>query len=94
MLTAVNEYIIQGIGFVGVALFIISYQIKSNRALFLCQMLGCIVFCLQFFIMGAYTGAIGLIVNIIRMCCCLNRMSGNGQKAGLPYISFFCCWRS
>ncbi len=29
-------------------------------------MLGCIVFCLQFFIMGAYTGAIGLIVNIIR----------------------------
>ncbi|MCR4963626.1 MAG: YgjV family protein [Firmicutes bacterium] len=48
------------------ALFIISYQIKSNRALFLCQMLGCIVFCSQFFIMGAYTGAIGLIVNIIR----------------------------
>jgi len=48
MLTAVSEYLVQGIGFVGVALFIISYQIKSNRALFLCQMLGCIVFCLQF----------------------------------------------
>ena len=61
-----NEYIVQGIGFVGVALFIISYQIKSNRALFLCQMLGCIVFCIQFFIMGAYTGAISLIVNIVR----------------------------
>ena len=61
-----SEYIVQGIGFVGVALFIVSYQIKSNRALFLCQMLGCIVFCLQFFIMGAYKGAISLIVNIIR----------------------------
>lgn len=48
-MTAVDEYIVQGIGFVGVALFVISYQIKSNRALFLCQMLGCIVFCLQFF---------------------------------------------
>ena len=61
-----NEYIIQGVGFLGVALFIISYQIRSNRALFLCQLMGCIVFCVQFFLMGAYTGAISLIVNIAR----------------------------
>ena len=61
-----NEWIIQGIGFVGVALFFISYQIKSNRMLFLCQISGCIVFCIQFFIMGAYTGAMSLIINIIR----------------------------
>ncbi len=46
-----NEYIIQGIGFFGVALFILSYQIRSNRALFLCQLLGCLVFCVQFFLM-------------------------------------------
>lgn len=61
-----NEYIIQGIGFWGVALFIISYQIRSNRVLFLCQLMGCIVFCIQFFLMGAYTGAISLIINIAR----------------------------
>lgn len=61
-----NEYIIQGIGFLGVALFIISYQIRSNRALFLCQLMGCIFFCIQFFLMGAYTGAISLIINIAR----------------------------
>ena len=61
-----KEFVIQGIGFLGAALFIISYQIKSNRALFFCQMLGCIVFCVQFFIMGAYTGAISLIINIVR----------------------------
>lgn len=61
-----NEYMIQGIGFLGVALFIISYQIRSNRALFLCQLMGCIVFCIQFFLMGAYTGAISLIINIAR----------------------------
>ena len=61
-----NEYMIQGIGFIGVALFIASYQIRSNRALFLCQLMGCIVFCVQFFLMGAYTGAISLIVNIAR----------------------------
>ena len=57
---------VQAIGILGVALFIISYQIRSNRALFLCQLMGCIVFCVQFFLMGAYTGAISLIVNIAR----------------------------
>ena len=61
-----NEYMIQGIGFLGVALFILSYQLRSNRALFLCQLTGCIVFCVQFLLMGAYTGAISLIVNIAR----------------------------
>ncbi len=61
-----SELAVQAIGFVGVAFFIASYQIKSNRALFLCQMIGCIIFCVQFFILGAYTGAIGLIINIIR----------------------------
>ena len=48
MIETVNEFVVQGIGFVGVALFILSYQIRSNRALFFCQMLGCIVFCIQF----------------------------------------------
>ena len=61
-----SELAIQAIGFVGVAFFIASYQIKSNRALFLCQMIGCLIFCIQFFIMGAYTGAVSLIINIIR----------------------------
>lgn len=61
-----NETIIQAIGFTGMAFFIISYQIRSNRALFLCQLLGCCVFCLQFCLMGAYTGALSLLVNIAR----------------------------
>lgn len=61
-----SELIIQGIGFIGLTFFIISYQIRSNRALFLCQMLGCIVFCIQMCLLSAYTGAIGLVVNILR----------------------------
>ena len=61
-----SELAVQAIGFVGVAFFIASYQIKSNKALFMCQMIGCIIFCVQFFIMGAYTGAVSLIINIIR----------------------------
>ena len=72
---------IQAIGFVGVALFIISYQIRSNRALFLCQLLGCLVFCLQFFLMGAYTGAIGLIINIVRNLLLLKADSWKWAKS-------------
>ena len=72
---------IQAIGFVGAALFIISYQIRSNRALFLCQLLGCLVFCLQFFLMGAYTGAIGLIINIVRNLLLLKADSWKWAKS-------------
>ena len=61
-----SEMAVQAIGFVGVAFFIASYQIKSNKTLCLCQMIGCIIFCVQFFIMGEYTGAVSLIINIIR----------------------------
>ena len=61
-----SDALLQVIGFVGVALFIVSYQIKSNRALFFCQMLGCVIFCVQFFLLGAYTGAISLFINVLR----------------------------
>ena len=61
-----SNFVIQAIGFVGVAFFIASYQIKSNKALFVCQLIGCAVFCLQFLLLGAYTGAVSLIINIIR----------------------------
>ena len=65
-MTVMSEFMIQIIGFIGVAFFIASYQMRSNRMLFLFQMLGCIIFTIQFFIMGAYTGALSLIVNILR----------------------------
>ena len=76
-----SDFWIQAIGFVGAALFIISYQIRSNRALFLCQLLGCLVFCLQFFLMGAYTGAIGLIINIVRNLLLLKADSWKWAKS-------------
>ena len=61
-----NEMIIQAIGFVGVAFFIASYQMRSNRALFLFQLIGCLVFTAQFLIIGAYTGALSLMINVLR----------------------------
>ena len=61
-----NGYIVQGIGFVAVAFFILSYQMKSNRLLFLFQLIGCSIFVVQFGVLGAYTGALSLLINILR----------------------------
>ena len=83
-----NELILQTIGFVGLAFFIISYQIRSNRALFMCQMLGCIVFCIQMCLLGAFTGAIGLIVNILRnLLLILTIYTWSGLISLLPLAS-------
>lgn len=62
----VNPIIIQGIGFVGVLFFILSYQIKSNKMLFLMQLLGTVTFCCQFLLLGATSGAANLIGIIVR----------------------------
>lgn len=61
-----SVYIVQGIGFVAVAFFILSYQMKSNKLLFLFQLIGCSIFVVQFGILGAYTGALSLMINILR----------------------------
>lgn len=61
-----NDLIIQGIGIVGVACFIISYQIKSNKALYLMQTAGTGLFCIQFVLLGAWSGCFNLMMIIIR----------------------------
>jgi len=61
-----SPIIIQAIGFVGVLFFIISYQIKSNKMLFLLQLLGTATFCCQFLLLRATSGAVNLIGIIVR----------------------------
>ncbi len=60
------QIIVQGIGFAAVAAFILSYQIKSNRRLFLLQLIGSALFCWQFFLLDAFSGCFSLAVNILR----------------------------
>ncbi len=60
-----SPIIIQAIGFVGGLFFIISYQIKSNKMLFLLQLLGTATFCCQFLLLGATSGAVNLIGIIV-----------------------------
>ena len=67
-----NDLAIQVIGFVGVLFFVVSYQIKSNKYLFLMQLLGAAMFCCQFLLLGANSGAANLIAIIIRNLLLMN----------------------
>ena len=56
-----SEYfkiLIQIIGFGGVFFFLASYQLRSNKLLFVTQTLGCLLFVLQFALLGAYSGCL------------------------------------
>ena len=57
---------VQTIGFVATGIFILSYQVKSNRRLYLLQLIGNLLFCIQFFLLDARSGCLSLAVNIIR----------------------------
>ena len=56
----------QVIGFLALLAFIISYQTKSNRRLFLYQMLGVCLFAVQFVLLGAFSGCISLLLTAVR----------------------------
>lgn len=61
-----HDILVQGIGFLGVLFFFISFQTKSNKSLFAMQVLGCLTFSLQFALLGALGGCLNLLVNIVR----------------------------
>ena len=81
------QIITQVIGFIAVAAFILSYQIKSNRWLFLLQLIGSALFCLQFFLLDAFSGCLSLAVNILRNALMMKYHEWKWvQWKGCPFI--------
>lgn len=58
--------IAQIIGLIGSAVMILSYQIKKPKSFILVQGLGGTLFAINFFMLGAYTGALLNGINILR----------------------------
>lgn len=87
-----SDILIQTVGFVGLACFVVSYQMKSNRRLFLLQMLASVLFCIQFLLLGAYSGCLNLIVAIIRnlMLSKINEWKWVQWKGWVPVFSAVC----
>lgn len=57
---------VQGVGFVGLFFFLLSYQLRTNKKFFAAQTLGCMSFAAQFVLLGGYSGCLGLSINIVR----------------------------
>lgn len=60
------EILIQGIGFVGTVAAIIAFQAKKHRNIILFRNANTILFALQYFLLGAYSGAAMNMLSLIR----------------------------
>ncbi|MBR5109661.1 MAG: YgjV family protein [Clostridia bacterium] len=60
---------IQGIGFVGTALYFISFQCRDNRNLFRVQFLSYLFYTVHLILLGAVTGGISYMINTVRSFC-------------------------
>lgn len=66
-------YIIaQIIGFVGTGTMLFSYQCKDSKRLFFMQMLSNIAYILHFFMLGALSGSLNLLISLIRNFVLIN----------------------
>ena len=82
------DFLIQLIGFVGLATSILAFQFKKHRGIVLCKMSSELIFALQYILLGAWTAAILDGVSVVR-----NSLYTNFVKRGrstTPVIIGFC----
>lgn len=67
-----TKIIANGFGVISTICFIISFQIKSNRALYIVQTIANVFYCLQFLLIGAFGGLFNMGLQIIRNLLLIN----------------------
>ncbi len=82
-----REIIIRALGIIGLVLCVIPFQFKKHKGIVLCKMASEIVFAVQYFIMGAYTGAWLDLISGLRNFL-FYKFVKNG-KSTLPVILIF-----
>ena len=64
------QYIlIQLIGFVGTALYLVSFQFRNNKMLFRMQLFSYVFYTLHMLLLGAVTGGVSYMINCVRSFC-------------------------
>lgn len=61
--------IVQFIGLLGTALYLLSYQKRENKKLFRMQMFSYVLYTVHMLLLGAYTGGASYMVNCLRSAC-------------------------
>lgn len=70
-----NTFFVQAVGLMGTVLFFLSYQCKSNRALFRVQLASYVFYTTHFLLLGAVTGGISYMLNTVRSFCLSGRQA-------------------
>lgn len=70
-----NAFFVQAVGLMGTVLFFLSYQCKSNRALFRVQLASYVFYTTHFLLLGAVTGGISYMLNTLRSFCLSGRQA-------------------
>ena len=70
-----NAFFVQAVGLIGTVLFFLSYQCKSNRALFRVQLASYVFYTTHFLLLGAVTGGISYMLNTLRSFCLSGRQA-------------------
>lgn len=66
---SVSQLLVQGVGLAGTAVFFASYQCRKNRTLFQVQFLSYLLYTIHLILLGAVTGGISYLVNMLRSLC-------------------------
>lgn len=61
-----DSILTQALGLIAFFLFIISYQVKSNKLLFFLQAVGNTCFTVHFFLLGTPAGAVSAVISVVR----------------------------
>ena len=80
----ISNWIIQLIGFIGTGLYLVSFQFKNNRHLFMMQVGSYCFYSLHYFLLGALTGSFSYVTNLVRSIF----LSSNWKWAHSKYA----CW--
>lgn len=91
--------VVQGLGVVATLCFLFSFQVKSNRGLYLLQALGCFAFAVQYLILGSLGGSLSQLFIILRnmMLSMYNRWDFVRWKGWVPIfltIAVLLTWRT
>ncbi len=73
-------------GIIAIILGFVSYQMKTQRRLLICQTTVSLVFCIHYFLIGATTGMAMNIVNVIRNFIYYRRNEKGDKSMVLPII--------
>ena len=77
------QLLVQLIGITGAAIFIFSYQIKSNKKLYFAQIFANVLFIIQFYFLGGMSGSLCTFLCVVRNALLMkvDKWKFVGQKA-------------